>query len=91
MEKEFPELSEAQRSTILTVMSDSSFLNGLYFEHVWHVHEHNVLYNGHIIFVKPLTKSKIPKVMSHNVTITTYGLLVDYIAGDLNLSGGLNP
>ena len=60
LDKEFPELSEAQKSTILTVMSDSSFLNGLYFEHVWYVHEHNVLYNGHIIFVKPLTKSKIP-------------------------------
>ena len=60
LEKEFPELSEAQRSTILTVMSDSSSLNGLYFEHVWYVNEHNVLYNGHIIFVKPLTKSKIP-------------------------------
>ena len=87
LEKEFPELSEAQRSTILTVMSDSSSLNGLYFEHVWYVHEHNVLYNGHIIFVKPLTKSKI---ISHNVTMTTYGLLADYIAGDLNLSGGLN-
>ena len=60
LDKEFPELSEAQKSTILTVMSDSSFLNGLYFEHV---NEHNVLYNGHIIFVKPLTKSKIPKVI----------------------------
>lgn len=29
-------------------------------EHVWYVDEHN---NGHIIFVKPLTKSKIPKVI----------------------------
>ena len=60
------------------------------------------LYNGHIIFVKPLTKSKIPKVIvtyrktdeaeedGENVSITTYGLLADYIAGDLNLSGGLN-
>ena len=63
LDKEFPELSEAQKSTILTVMSDSSFLNGLYFEYVWYVHEHNVLYNGHIIFVKPLTKSKIPNVI----------------------------
>ena len=63
LDKEFPELSEAQKSTILTVMSDSSSLNGLYFEHVWCVHEHNVLYNGHIIFVKPLTKSKIPNVI----------------------------
>ena len=43
LEKEFPELSEAQRSTILTVMSDSSSLNGLYFENVWYVNEHNVL------------------------------------------------
>ena len=69
-------------------------------EHVWYVDEHN---NGHIIFVKPLTKSKIPKVIvtywkiyeaeegGENVTITTYGLLACYIAGDLNLSGGLNP
>ena len=63
LNKEFPELSEAQKSTILIVMSDSSFLNGLYFEHVWYVHDHNVLYNGHIIFVKPLTKSKIPNVI----------------------------
>ena len=63
LDKEFPELSEAQKSTILTVMSDSSFLNGLYFEHVWYVNEHNVLYNGHIIVLKPLTKSKIPKVI----------------------------
>ena len=71
-------------------MSDSSFLNGLYFEHVWYVNEHTVLYNRHIIFVKPLTRSKIPKVIvtywktdeaeevyGENVTITTYGLLAD--------------
>ena len=71
--------------------------------YVWYLNEHNVLYNGYIIFVKPLTKSKIPKVIvtywkideaeedGENVTITTYELLADYIAGDLNLSGGLNP
>ena len=63
LEKDFSELSEAQRSTILTVLSDVPSLNGVYFEHVWYVEEHNVLYNGHIIVVKPLMKFKIPKVI----------------------------
>ena len=48
--------------------------------------------------MKPLTISKVPKVTvfywksdedeedGENVTMTVYGLLADYIAGDLNLS-----
>ena len=47
------ELSEAQRSAVLTTLPDISSLNGFYFEHVWYVEEYNVLYNGHIIFVNP--------------------------------------
>ena len=62
------------------------------------MNEKNVLYNGHVVSVKPLTKSKVPKVIvfywksdedeedGENVTMTVYGLLADYIAGDLNLS-----
>ena len=56
------------------------------------MNENNVLYNGHVVCVKPFTKSKIPKVVVaywktvENVTMTIYGLLADYIAGDLNLT-----
>ena len=62
------------------------------------MNEKNVLYNGHVVSVKPLTISKVPKVTvfywksdedeedGENVTMTVYGLLADYIAGDLNLS-----
>ena len=95
---EFPELSPHQVSIILKVLSDTSSILGLYFEHLWYVNEKNVLYNGHVVSVKPLTKSKVPKVIvfywksdedeedGENVTMTVYGLLADYIAGDLNLS-----
>ena len=95
---EFPELSPHQVSIILKVLSDTSSILGLYFEHLWYVNEKNVLYNGHLVSVKPLTKSKVPKVIvfywksdedeedGENVTMTVYGLLADYIAGDLNLS-----
>ena len=52
----------------------------------------------HVVCVKPFTKSKIPKVVvtywktdeaeedGENIAVTIYGLLADYIAGDLNLS-----
>ena len=95
---EFPELSPHQVSIILKVLSDTSSILGLYFEHLWYVNEKNVLYNEHVVSVKPLTKSKVPKVIvfywksdedeedGENVTMTVYGLLADYIAGDLNLS-----
>ena len=95
---EFPELSPHQVSIILKVLSDTSSILGLYFEHLWYVNEKNVLHNGHVVSVKPLTKSKVPKVIvfywksdedeedGENVTMTVYGLLADYIAGDLNLS-----
>ena len=95
---EFPKLSPHQITTILNILSDISSILGLYFEHLWYVNEKNVLYNGHVVFVKPYTKSKIPKVIvtywntdkaeedGENVTMTIYGLLADYIVGDLNLS-----
>ena len=75
----------------------SLFLNGLYFEQLWYVDNQNVLYNGHIICVKQSKKSQVPKVVitywkndeceeeGDNVTLTLYGLLADYIMGDLNL------
>ena len=59
-----------------------------------------MLYNGHIICVKQSKKSQVPKVIitywknsdeyeeeGENITISLYGLLVDYtyIMGDLNL------
>ena len=103
MLNEFPELSPHQITTILNILSDISSTLGLYFEHLWYVNEKNVLYNGHVVCVKPFTKSKIPKVIvtynwktdeaeedGENVTMTIYGLLADYIAGDLNLVTFLN-
>ena len=51
------------------------------------MNENNVLYYGHVVRVKPFTKSKIPKVVAtywktdeaeedgENVTTTIYGLL----------------
>lgn len=38
-------------------MSD---IDGIYFEHTWYVQERDAF---NIIYVKPLTKSKIPKVI----------------------------
>ena len=98
MLNEFPELSPHQITTILNFFSDISSIVGLYFENLWYVNEKNVLYNGHVVCVKPFTKSKIPKVIvtywktdeveedGENVSMTIYGLLADYIADDLNLS-----
>ena len=56
-----------------------------------------MLYNEHIIFVKKSKKSQVPKVIitywrndeceeeGENITISLYGLLADYVMGDLNL------
>ena len=60
---EFPELSPHQITTILNFFSDISSIVGLYFENLWYVNEKNVLYNGHVVCVKPFTKSKIPKAI----------------------------
>ena len=46
-----------------SVLSDVSVINGLYFEQLWYVDHHNVLYNGHIICVKQSKKSQVPKVI----------------------------
>ena len=66
-----------------------------YILHSWSLH---LWYVNDVVCVKPFTKSKIPKVVvtywktdeveedGENVTMTIYGLLADYIAGDLNLS-----
>ena len=74
-----------------------SVINDLYFEQLWYVDHHNVLHNGHIICVKQSKKSQFPKVIitywinnecveeGENITISLYGLLADYIIGDLNL------
>ena len=48
---EFPELSPHQVSIILRVLSDTSSILGLYFEHLWYVNEKNVLYNVHVVSV----------------------------------------
>ena len=94
---EFPDISEFKRNVILSVLSNVSAINDLYFEQLWYVDRHNVLYNGHIICVKQSKKSQVPKVIityrkndeceeeGENITISLYGLLADYIMGDLNL------
>ena len=60
LSNEFPDISECKRNVILSVLSNASVINDLYFEHVDH---HNVLYNGHIICVKQSKKSQVPKVI----------------------------
>ena len=93
---EFP---ECKRNVILSVLSNVSVINDLYFEQLWYVDHHNVLCNGHIICVKQSKKSQVPKVIitywkndeceeeGENIAISLYGLLTDYtcIMGDLNL------
>ena len=97
LSNEFQDISECKKNVILSVLSNESVLNGLYFEQLWYVDNQNVLYNGHIICVKQSKKSQVPKVVitywkndeceeeGDNVTLTLYGLLADYIMGDLNL------
>ena len=95
---EFPELSPHQVKYYI-----KSFVR--YILHTWSLlrtplvcEREECTHNGHVVSVKPLTKSKVPKVIvfywksdedeedGENVTMTVYGLLADYIAGDLNLS-----
>ena len=94
LSNEFPDISECKRNVILSILSNVSVIDDLYFEQLWYVDHHNVLYNGHIICVKQSKKSQVPKVIitywkneeeGENITILLYGLLVDYIMGDLNL------
>ena len=39
-------------------MSDISSIVGLYFEHLWYMNKKNVLYNWHVVCVKPLQSQK---------------------------------
>ena len=57
LSNEFPDISECKRNVILSVLSNVSVIIGLYFEQLWHVDHQNVLYNGHIIFVKEVSSS----------------------------------
>ena len=97
LSNEFPDISECKRNVILSVLSNVSVIIGLYFEQLWYVDHQNVLYNGHIIFVKKSKNSQVPKVIitywrndeceeeGENITISLYGLLADYVMGDLSL------
>ena len=60
---EFPDITECKRNVILSVLSNVSVINDLYFEQLWYVDLHNVLDNGHIICVKQSKKSQVPKVI----------------------------
>ena len=62
----------------------------LYIEQLWYVDNQNVLYNGHIICVKQSKKSQVSEVViTYWMKITLYGLLADYMMGDLNLDVNL--
>ena len=52
------------------------------------MNEKNVLCNGHVVCVNSFTMRKTDEVEEdgENVTMTIYGLLADYIAGDPNIS-----
>ena len=64
-----------------------SVLNGLYFEQLWYIDDQNVLNNGHIICVIQSKESQVPEVViAYWMKIRLlYGLLADYMMGDLNL------
>ena len=49
LSNEFQDISECKKNVILSVLSNVSVLNGLYFEQLWYVDNQNVLYNGHIM------------------------------------------
>ena len=96
LSSEFQDISECEKNVILSVLSNASVLNGLYFEQLQYVDNQNGLYNGHIICVKQSKKSQVPKVVTtywkndeceegNKVTLTLCGLLTIYMMGDLNL------
>ena len=59
LSNEFPDISECKKNVILSVLSNVSVINDLYFEQLWYVDHHNVLYK---ICVKQSKKSQVPKV-----------------------------
>ena len=44
LSNEFPDITECKRIVILSVLSNVSVINDLYFEQLWYVDLHNVLY-----------------------------------------------
>ena len=63
LSNEFPDISECKRNVILSVLSNVSVINDLYFEQLWYLDHCNVLYNEHIICVKQSKKSQVPNVI----------------------------
>ena len=54
----FPDISECKKNVILSVLSNVSVPNGLYFEQLWYVDHPNVLYN----MCKAIKEVSVPKV-----------------------------
>ena len=94
---EFPELQDNQRSTITAILTNPAIIIGFHFEHMWFVDNQNVLCQGHVLSVKCCKRSNMPKVTTtywkhdenqdegHDVTMTVYEFLVDYVTDDLQI------
>ena len=59
---EFQELNDDQANIIKNILHDPLCVSGHYFEHMWFVDEQNVLYEGHTISVKLLSKFNVAKI-----------------------------
>ena len=78
LSNECPDISECN-----VILSYVYVINGLYFEQLWYVDHHSVLYN---ICVNQTKKSQVPNTYWNNdewedITLTLYKLLADYMMG----------